>query len=241
MSRASSGAVGRRRGNEPPVVAVAREGAVEHERVEVNVEIEATPKALDRGDGAGLRIGDPGAPRATSVEAAKRPRVHGEDLATELVVPCEQIPQAKRQAQHPLAHRHGGEDVVDEMRRPLGHPPPAAARTYRARFARERDETFRVARVAAKAREPSCPDTALEELTKLALHECRHAAGAFRDGKKRREVFADNTVEDRVLGGAGTIRLDRPRRVVGVVPHRRRDWRHRRRIAYGASPRDQYK
>src|SRR5882724_11332376 len=119
--------------------------------------------------------------------------------------------------------------MIDEMRRALCHAPPAAARTDRARFARERDETFRVTRVAAKAREPSCPDTALEELPKLALDECRHAAGAFCDGKKRREVLADDTVEDRVLGGTGTVRLDRsPRRAVCVVPHRRRDWRHRR-------------
>ncbi len=54
--------------------------------------------------------------------------------------------------------RTAGRYMVDEMRRALGHPPAAAARADRARFARERHQAFRVARIAAEAREAVRPD-----------------------------------------------------------------------------------
>src|SRR6266404_4790 len=207
----------------------------------MNVEIEAASKPLNRGDGARLRVVDPCAARAATVEAAERPRIDGEHLAAELMVPRQEIAQPERQAQHPLPHRHRGEHVIDEVCGTLGHPPPATARTDRARFAGEWYEALRVACVAAKAREPSGPHAAPQELAELALDECGYAAGALCGLQKGREMRAHDAVEDGVLGGAGAIGVDRrARRTVRMVPRCRRGWRHRIRIARGAWSRDRY-
>jgi hypothetical protein len=77
-------------------------------------------------------------------------------------------------------------------------------------------------------------------LPKLALDEWRHAADGFRGGEKRREVLADDAVEHRMLGGAGTVRHDRaPRAARRVVP-RGGEWRHAPRIIDGAASCDPY-
>jgi hypothetical protein len=112
------------------------------------------------------------------------------------------------------------------------HPSPAAARTDRARFTRERHEALRLACVAAEAGEPSGPDTASQELPELALDERRHAAGTLCGPKKRGEMLAHDAVQNRVLGGSGAIRVDRwVRRAVRGIPRRCRERWHRLGIA----------
>jgi hypothetical protein len=115
------------------------------------------------------------------------------------------VTQSKRQAQHPLPDRHSREDVAHEMRRALGHPTPATIGTHRTRLARERHETFRVARVAAKAREASGPHSARSELSEFTLDEGWHAAGLLRGTQEGGEVRTHHLMQDRVLGGARTV------------------------------------
>jgi len=158
----------------------------------------------------------------------KRPHVDGEDFAAERVIPREKVAEAKRQAQDPLAHRYGGQHVVDEMCGALGHPTTATRRTHGARFARERYQPLRMARLAAKAGEAAGPHATSQELAELALDERRDAAGALGGREKRGEMRAHDAVEHRVLGGAGAIRLDRSARLaVRVISRRRRERRHR--------------
>jgi hypothetical protein len=71
-----------------------------------------------------------------------------------------------RQAEDPLSNRHIGEDTIDEMRRPLGHPPAATPRA----------EPTALASEAHEARSRTCgPLAAL-----LVLGEHRHFVGARR-------------------------------------------------------------
>jgi hypothetical protein len=73
--------------------------------------------------------------------------------------------------------------------------------------------------VATKACETSAPHAAFQELPKLAFDERRDAAGVPCGREKRREVLADDAVEHGVLGGAGTVRVDRSRRrALRVIP-----------------------
>ena len=66
-----------------------------------------------------------------------------------------QVPQAVRQAQHPLPHGHVGEHVIEQVGSALGHPAATATWTNRPRLARKRDQPVEAAVVAAKPREPA--------------------------------------------------------------------------------------
>jgi hypothetical protein len=66
---------------------------------------------------------------AAPVHVAQRPGVHPQDRATQPVIPRHLVAQPIRHRQHPLAHRHPRQHLVHQVRRPLRHPPPAAART----------------------------------------------------------------------------------------------------------------
>ncbi len=85
------------------------------------------------------------------IEAAERADVDGGYLPAERGIEGEHIAQAERQAENPLADGHGGKHMIGEVRRPLGHPTPAATGTHRAGLARERDEPLGVTGVAAEA------------------------------------------------------------------------------------------
>ena len=95
--------------------------------------------------------------------------------AERLGVAVQEVAQALRDRQHPLAHRQRREDLVDQMRRRLGHAPGVAGRTYPAAFARKRDQEIVSALLAASAGEAVGQDAAFEVAAKLSLHVLRHA------------------------------------------------------------------
>ncbi len=119
--------------------------------MEVHVQIDGAPEALDGRDGAAPAAGHAPATGAAALKAKERPCVDTEHRPAEPMVPGAEIAQAVRQAQHPLADRDRRQHMVDEVRRPLSHPPPAAARADGARLARERHQALGVTGIAAKA------------------------------------------------------------------------------------------
>ena len=131
-----------------PTEAVLREYPVELQRVDMHVEIERSAEPLDHGDRARTTIRHAVVARANAQEAEHRAEKHGNDRATQVVVPRQLVPQAVRQTENPLhpsaaaapgtsalPHGHVGEHVVEQVGGSLRHPAAAAARTHRPRFA----------------------------------------------------------------------------------------------------------
>ena len=79
----------------------------------------------------------------------------------------EQKTQRVRKAQHPLASRLLGKDLVHQQRRTLGHAPGSAAGAKLPAFAAERDQLLGVATLAAYPQEAVSEASALERRLEL--------------------------------------------------------------------------
>ena len=92
--------------------------AIQHQAVQVDVEVGRRLEALDQRDGAavalvGLELG--------SVQQMARDHAlhHLQRRRDQLGLRGQQHAQRDRQRQHPLPHRHMRDDVVDQVRRGL--------------------------------------------------------------------------------------------------------------------------
>jgi hypothetical protein len=150
-----------------------REHAVENQGVEVDIQVEPAPESLDHRHAAGVAVAKASATCTLSLERQQGARVDREHGATELVVPCEEIAEPVRQAQHPLAHWDMRQDAIHETRGTLGHAPPSAARTEAAALARERNQPLESAVTTAEPCEAMRQDAAREEIPELSLDELR--------------------------------------------------------------------
>jgi len=181
---------------------ILREDAVQHERVNMDVQIEGSPEPLDHGHCAPATVRDASVAPAGAQQAEYRTKEHRDDGAARVVIPRELVAQAVRQTQHPLSHGHVGEHVIDEVGGALVHPAAAAARTERA-LARKGDEPVEAAIVAVKPREPAREPATLQEVPELLFHEAGQAfplaqAGGLR--AKGLEVIVHNSVERTLRG-----------------------------------------
>ena len=91
----------------------------------LNVEVGRRPKALDERDGAAVGLVGPeaGLPQQVARDHAVHHLQHGRH---QLGLCGQQQAQRDGQRQNPLAHRHVGNDVVDQVRRRLRHAPGPA-------------------------------------------------------------------------------------------------------------------
>lgn len=110
-------------------IGIASKHAVEDQRVEVHIEIERRSEALHAHSRTTAPIRNAPPAGVTPVPAQDRPHEHGDDSATEGVVPCQGVPYPRRQGQDPLPDRYIGEYVVHQMRCALGYAASTAART----------------------------------------------------------------------------------------------------------------
>jgi hypothetical protein len=136
---------------EPHAATVVREHAVQHERVQMDVEIQRATEALDDHHGPAAAIGDAVAALAAPEELEHRTDGHAVDRASQVVIPGQQVTQPMRQAQDPLTHWHVGKDSIDQVRGPLGHSASAAAWAESTPLAREAHELIVPAARAPKA------------------------------------------------------------------------------------------
>jgi len=176
--------------------------------VEVNIELEATPEALDHRHGTAPPVGHAAAAGSATIEAEDGADVDGEHRAAELVIPREEVAQTVGQRQHPLTHGDMGEHGVHEVGGQFRHAPPATARTEAASLAGKRHETLEGTAFAPDAREASTEHTTCQEISELALDELWQTTsiGARGDfGAKRLEVFAHDPMEDGALHGPGLV------------------------------------
>jgi len=96
------------------------------------------------------------------------------------------------------------------MRRLLGHAAPAAARTDRAGFARERDEAFEPTGIAPHPGEPPLQLAAAQEVAQLALDEAGQpgtVGGSSGLRQEAVEVRAHHLVQHRLRRRARRVAL----------------------------------
>ena len=118
------------------------------------------------------------------------------------MVPGQHVPHLVWEREHPLAHGDVGEDVIDQVRGALGHPPPSVARTRPPGFARKRDQPVGAAGAAPKAGELPGEPAAAQKLAEFLFDETRHSLAVARTGglgEERFEVIENDLVEDAVL------------------------------------------
>ncbi len=179
--------------------AVAFVDAVEHERVEVHVEVQRVAEALDEGHGA-----SPGPPDRAVLPGTAA--VGGEHSTDELPqhhrceggIVGEAVAQGVGECQDPLADGHLGEHAVDEVGGGVGHAAAEAGGAEPASLAGEGDDLITSAVVAVDPKKPVGEDAALEEAAELALDESRQ--GAFADACQEALQFRlDDAIENGLL------------------------------------------
>ena len=145
---------------------------VQHQAVQVDVEVGRRAEALDQRDGAAVAfVGlEPGSLQQMARDHALHHLQHRRD---QLGLRGQQQAQRDRQRQHPLPHRHVRDDVVDQVRRGLRHAPRAARRAEPAALAAEGQQLVVAALAAAQPQEAVGQDAALEEGVELVLDEPR--------------------------------------------------------------------
>jgi hypothetical protein len=98
---------------------------VQHQTVQVNMEVGGGSEALDQRDGAALTfIGLE--PRAVQQVARDHTLHHLQHRRDQFGLRGQQHTQRDRHRQHPLPHRNVRDDLIHQMRRRLGHAPRAA-------------------------------------------------------------------------------------------------------------------
>ena len=114
-------------------------------------------------------------------------------MEAEGVIPGQPVAEAVRQAQHPLAHGHPREHMVDEMRGPLGDAPPPTARAETPAVTRQGHQAVEPTPLTPEPRETSAECATLQEIAKLLLDEAGQAlsvAEVSHLGAKGLEVVA---------------------------------------------------
>ena len=169
----------------------------------MDVEIQRRAKALHDGDRSAATVGDAGPPGPAPQEPEHRAQENGHDGPAEVMVPGQEVADTERQAQHPLPYGDGWKDVVHHVRRVLGHPSCAAARTEAPPFAREGDQPVGAACGAPKPRKPACQPAAAQIRPKLLVNESRQAfpiSDAGRLSAKRLEMIPNHPIQHALLG-----------------------------------------
>jgi hypothetical protein len=190
-------------------VGLSNEDPIDHQSMKVHVQVERTAKALDDGHTPRAAVEVTRYLGSLSVEADQSTRVDRKHGAAEGVIPGESIAKLEGKAQHPLTNRRSRENVVDEMRRTLGHPAAAAARAEASTLAGKRDQTISTAPRTPKPGKPVREDAAANESLKLALHEQGGAALVLTSIELPEEglkVVADDAMEHPLLRRATHVR-----------------------------------
>src|SRR5712691_2032818 len=137
------------------------------------VQIQSAAKALDDGHASRPPVTDPVSARAVALEAPQHTHEHAEPRARQRVIPCEEVAKTVWQTQHPLAHGHARQHLVDNTGGALRHAPPAATRAEAPALAGKRHEPLHSAVGALQAREAVRQHPAGQEISELLFYELR--------------------------------------------------------------------
>jgi len=147
--------------------ALARVDAVQHQRVEVEVQVESPAESLSEDHRARTAAGSAGCLGALAQPAEDCADEDAAHRTAQSGIEGQQEADAVGERQHPLAHADFGQHRVHEVRRRIRHPPAGARGTEAAAFARESDQLVLAALRATQARESVGKDAASERALKL--------------------------------------------------------------------------
>ncbi len=187
---------------------VAREDAVENDKMIVHVKVDARSAALNEVDGAALRSLDAIALGASPVEREhaldKDARDGREHIGPEGNKPAKLVGHRE----DVLPQGNVGQDPIDQERGRVCHPPARAARADAAAAARKGDQQVVATGVAVCPREAPAEVAAAEVGTQLLLDVAGQAAFIVRArvGEERLQVATDKIVQDGFLGAAREVR-----------------------------------
>lgn len=197
---------------EPRNPALLGVDAVEHERMDVHIQIQRGAETLDDGHRSATAVARARLPRAASEEPEHRPDEDARNRAAQRVVPRQEVTQAMRQTQDPLPHGHDRKHVIDEVCGAFGHPPATAAWADGPALTGKRHEAIEPTSAAVKPGEPAGEEPAAQEVTELLLDEARQPVAILRTRRLQAEcleVIANDLVEPasggrpRCVGGGG--------------------------------------
>ncbi len=176
--RSNFSTVRRRSGVKPQGSVVARppEGAVEDQRVEMNVQVERPAKSLDESDRSAVSgsASECGWSTPGSQRGEDRPHKHAQDRCRQFSIVGQAVAQAEGQRKHPLAYRDAGQYAVHEVRCRVGHVAPSARGAEASPLAGEGNHAIQPAAVAMQPQKTVRRDSAIEELAEFAFDEARH-------------------------------------------------------------------
>ena len=92
---------------------------------------------------------------------------NGQHAAHHLRVCCKQVAQREWDAQHPLPDRPLRQDLVNQVRSTINHPPGATRRAEATSLTTERYEFLMVAGLTSNTQEAMHEATALQEILEL--------------------------------------------------------------------------
>jgi len=123
------------------------------------------------------------------------------EAAAERIGPAgEEQAQRLGEAQHPLADRHLGKHMVDEMGRGLDHAPGAAGGAEPAAFAGECHEVLVLAAIALHAQEAVFEPAAAQIVLEFGEHKSwQRSFPLLQRIAQARQVLLDDRVERRVF------------------------------------------
>src|SRR5262249_12654296 len=126
--------------------------ALQEDTVEMKIQIDRTAKTLDKGHRPRLNLGpwDTACDRLVHIILPNRGADDGMNLRGELLGRSHPIPQADRHRYDPLARRHPGDDLLDEVGGGLGHAPPGTGGAKPAPLAAESEQELFMAGVTAQ-------------------------------------------------------------------------------------------
>jgi hypothetical protein len=179
---------------------------VQHQAMQVDVEVGRRPKTLDQRDGAA--VGFVGLEPSLAEQMARDHAVHHLQHGRHQLGLCgQQQAQRDRQRQHPLAHRHTGDDVVHQVRRGLRHAPGTARGAKARALAAEGQQLVVAAVAAAQAQEAVGQDAAFQEGVELVLDELRQvgAGSVFGLGEEGRGVLLHQAVQRGLLRAVALV------------------------------------
>jgi hypothetical protein len=179
-----------------------RVDALQDECVEVRIEIERAPEALQDTHRARAAAWDSQQSGATLVEGEDRPQEDAARDGREVRISGEQETKGKGEGQNPLPHGNFGQDPIDQLRGALRHPTAAARGTEPASLAGEGDERVLPTGSAAHAGEAVGQDSAGQVPAQFSLDEPGQARPRARFGaacEKSLEVRSQEAVQDPLL------------------------------------------